>query len=318
MTDRSSANDQQRPPSPRENGAGWPEAAAAIRASASSIPRFLSGLRRVQPAREGSAKSLTASATSRPEDLTGGLIEEVRPTVRSTAPQLVPGTRVIGYITVADDDPVLDEGLDVIDALCGRAGWILLETVRDLENGPRALQRPGLSYALKKLDAGDADVLVISNARRLSRSIVDLGTLMAWFDNTQATLIALDLDVDTSTSEGQRVATVLATLGAWERERIARRTRIGLEAVKSRGGSVGRPAIKDQPGLTERITEMRAGGMTLQAIADTLNAEAVPTVRGGALWRPSSVQTALGYRRPRGRLPHARLPHQRHGAGGER
>ena len=40
--------------------------------------------------------------------------------------------------------------------------------------------------------------------------------------------------------------------------------------------------------------------MTLQAIADVLNAEGVPTLRGGAMWRPSSVQRAAGYRRPVG------------------
>ena len=43
---------------------------------------------------------------------------------------------------------------------------------------------------------------------------------------------------------------------------------------------------------------MRSANMTLQAIADQLNAEGVPTLRGGAMWRPSSVQAALGYRRP--------------------
>jgi hypothetical protein len=44
---------------------------------------------------------------------------------------------------------------------------------------------------------------------------------------------------------------------------------------------------------------MRNAGMTLQAIADRLNQEGVPTVRGGAMWRPSSVQASLGYKRPR-------------------
>jgi hypothetical protein len=39
--------------------------------------------------------------------------------------------------------------------------------------------------------------------------------------------------------------------------------------------------------------------MTLQAIADVLNAEGAPTARGGAKWRPSSVQSAAGYRRPK-------------------
>jgi hypothetical protein len=38
--------------------------------------------------------------------------------------------------------------------------------------------------------------------------------------------------------------------------------------------------------------------MTLQAIADRLNSENVPTLRGGKKWRPSSIQAPLGYRRP--------------------
>jgi hypothetical protein len=38
--------------------------------------------------------------------------------------------------------------------------------------------------------------------------------------------------------------------------------------------------------------------LTLQAIADELNEEGIPTARGGTEWRPSSVQAALGYKRP--------------------
>jgi hypothetical protein len=57
-------------------------------------------------------------------------------------------------------------------------------------------------------------------------------------------------------------------------------------------------AVSDVPELQRRIAAMREQGMTLQAIADTLNDEGVPTVRGGAQWRPSSVQRATGYRRP--------------------
>jgi hypothetical protein len=48
---------------------------------------------------------------------------------------------------------------------------------------------------------------------------------------------------------------------------------------------------------------MRESGMTLQAIADTLNGEGVPTLRGGSEWRPSSVQAAAGYKRPRRQEP---------------
>ena len=58
------------------------------------------------------------------------------------------------------------------------------------------------------------------------------------------------------------------------------------------------PGVADNPELRDRIARMRADGMTLQQIADRLNADGVPTVRGGAKWRPSSVQAAAGYRRP--------------------
>jgi peptidoglycan hydrolase-like protein with peptidoglycan-binding domain len=58
------------------------------------------------------------------------------------------------------------------------------------------------------------------------------------------------------------------------------------------------PQADDASEVKQRIREMRASGMTLQAIADRLNAENVPTLRGGTKWRPSAVQAATGYRRP--------------------
>jgi Putative peptidoglycan binding domain len=67
-------------------------------------------------------------------------------------------------------------------------------------------------------------------------------------------------------------------------------------ALQANGSS--RSSRHDVPALKERIRQMRASGMTLQAIADRLNAEKVPTLRGGVKWRPSGVQAATGYRRP--------------------
>lgn len=71
-----------------------------------------------------------------------------------------------------------------------------------------------------------------------------------------------------------------------------RRTLIALDTLTPAA------AVADVPELQMRIAAMREQGMTLQAIADALNDEGVPTVRGGAQWRPSSVQRATGYRRP--------------------
>jgi hypothetical protein len=90
-------------------------------------------------------------------------------------------------------------------------------------------------------------------------------------------------------------------VGALEREHEERHLPGDDPARPLRTG--GRPAVADRPLLQRRIATMRASGMTLQAIANTLNREGVPTLRGGAEWRPSSVQAAAGYKRPRRQEP---------------
>jgi hypothetical protein len=139
------------------------------------------------------------------------------------------GDPVIGYVTVpaAADDDAVASACEAIEARCARSGWNLVEVVRDRDHGP-TLERPGLVYALERIRDGDAHALVMSDLQRASRSAVDLGALMEWFRDADATLIALDLDLDTSTAVGRSVAGTLITVGGWQRERIARRTRAGL------------------------------------------------------------------------------------------
>jgi len=231
--------------------------------------------------------------------------------VRRSTSRLAPGETVIGYVTLSPDaaPTEADAPVRAIEAACERSEWELLEVVTDRENGVSSLERPGLARALEQIAAGQARGLVVSDLRRLSRSIIDLGALVEWFSDAHAALVALDLGIDTSTPAGRDLAATLVKLSGWERERIARRNRSGLTAVGTAGKPTGRPSVADRPALLERINAMRAANMTLQGIADQLNAEGVPTLRGGAMWRPSSVQAALGYKRPGSRNnPRGQLP----------
>jgi DNA invertase Pin-like site-specific DNA recombinase len=219
---------------------------------------------------------------------------------------------VIGYLTTSTDAwSDADEGsAAAIEATCEDSAWDLLEIVCDRENG-RTLDRPGLSYALDRIAEGRASGLVVSELQRLSRSPHELVALMAWFRDADATLVALDLDLDTSTPQGRQVARTLIALGNGERGSAQAAQNGGAEARIH-----GRPALKDHPDLVERISTMRSANMTLQQIADQFNADGIPTLRGGKQWRPSSIQAALGYRRPgsRDRLPPLR--HNGRGNGG--
>jgi peptidoglycan hydrolase-like protein with peptidoglycan-binding domain/DNA invertase Pin-like site-specific DNA recombinase len=228
--------------------------------------------------------------------------------------QLAPGDPVIGYLTIPPNFDSSNERASSggIEARCERFGWKLLEIVRDRDQG-RPLERSGLRYALQRIANGEARGLVVGDLQRFGHSIVNLGTLMTWFRDAHAALIALDVELDTSTPEGQQVASTLIAMSVQEHERLAARTPVGVAEGRANGRSTGRPSVSDSPELLERIAAMRAANMTLQAIADALNAEGVPTLRGGAKWRPSSIQAALGYRRPdlQDRLP---VPNDRQNA----
>jgi DNA invertase Pin-like site-specific DNA recombinase len=212
------------------------------------------------------------------------------------------GPPVIGYSSFVEPGGAgraeLKQQATLIAGECQRRGLRLLEMVAEREpaNG-KGLGRPGLDYALERICANQATGLVVTELSRLTRSAPDLGAIIQRLDDCDARLVAGTHALDTKDPNDRRFIDLLVEISHWERERISRRTRKGLEAARRQGRPTGRPAVTDNPDLREWITEMRSRGMTLQAIADELNEHGVPTVRGGAKWRHSSVQATIGYRR---------------------
>jgi len=222
---------------------------------------------------------------------------------------LFPETRVYGYASVSERQGLiinreLREQAEAIAAECERLGLELLRVVSEREPPKgHGLTRPGLEYALRRILDGEAHGLMVCDLSRLTRSSAQLGAILQWFVSHDMRLVAIAEEIDTAEHTGQVTARMLIGFSNRERERITARTRRGLEVARSNGGRPARrPAVIDDPYLRERIQRMREQHMSLQAIADALNAEGVPTVRGGAKWRPSSLQSATGYRRKKPEL----------------
>jgi DNA invertase Pin-like site-specific DNA recombinase len=178
---------------------------------------------------------------------------------------------------------------------CERRGLILLRVVHERDTRRRPLERPGLGYALERIAAGEADGLVVSELSRVTHSAAELGGVLEWLLHHGARFVAAaPPGVDTADEAGRLTVQTIIQVSRWEHRRLVERTRNGILAARRNGPA----SVSDDPELTERIAGMRAAGMTLQAIADQLNASGIPTVRGGTMWRPSSVQGAVGYQRP--------------------
>ena len=140
----------------------------------------------------------------------------------------------------------------------------------------------------------------------------ELLALIDWLGGVDADLIVVDARLDSGSDAGRASIALVREL-----DRLDRARRGGASGVPR----PGRPGISDRsPELAAELAAMRGRGMSLQAIADDLNRRGTPTPRGGTRWRPSSVQSALGYRRPVGPglppLPGSRGPGPPRGPGG--
>jgi DNA invertase Pin-like site-specific DNA recombinase len=251
------------------------------------------------------------TSTSRAPDAVGANAIKASGAAEPSRPGPARERHALGYVCVARDAIARDLPIysTVIKSWIAANQMQLSVIVHDVERGPGERgPRPALRWALERMAAGEADALVTARLAHLSPTAADLPPILRWFSGAQRTLIAIDFGLDTATDGGRLAASALVGVGGWERERLSARTRRGLAAARARGSGGGRPAVADVPELRERIARMREQGMTLQAIADVLNEEGVATLRGGAKWRPSSVQRATGYRRPPSPKPGIELP----------
>jgi DNA invertase Pin-like site-specific DNA recombinase len=208
--------------------------------------------------------------------------------------------RVLGYVSSdagARDalNEIFERQAKQIAAVCRRRRLSLVGVIREREpRRGRALDRPGLGYALELLSAGEASGLVVDEPFRLAPSLSELGGVLDLLLGANVRFLAATPQLDTQERAGRLAIDAIIAISHREHQRLALRTRKGMIAAREKGP----PRVADYPDLEQRIGRMRARGLTLQAIADQLNAEGVPTMRGGAKWRPSSVQVAAGYHRP--------------------
>jgi DNA invertase Pin-like site-specific DNA recombinase len=179
---------------------------------------------------------------------------------------------------------------EAVEQFCRRRGWRLVALLRDVEAESKRGQ-PALINAIERLRIGEASCLVVAEVVQLCPSVAELGEVLEAVARAGGRCVSLEPPFDTGTPVGRTIGCMLETISGWER---ARRLEMTSAARAKAAAAHGIPVE-----LKRRVTRMRRAEMTLQAIADQLNSEGVPTPRGGERWRPSSVQAMLGYKRPR-------------------
>lgn len=223
--------------------------------------------------------------------------------------------RVVGYIRVSTEEQA-SEGVSLaaqeskLQQYAELYEHEVISIWSDAGVSAKSLDRPNLQIALAYLTQGQADGLLIAKLDRLTRSVVDLGTLMSDYFTTYALLSVTD-SIDTHSASGRLVLNVLMSVAQWEREAIGERTAEALAHLKAQGVTLGRAAYgsvrsedSDKNGrrvvvpssseqdTINRIIELRKRGGSLRAICELITEEGHKTKRGGK-WRPKIIRSIL-------------------------
>ncbi len=241
----------------------WPLWAEGRRHDDTDPSRFSGAVRAVAVPREGGEEAthyLVATADADPFWVAQDELDELKPSPAEPGPS--DGPTAIGYVQVppgAGSEQAFRDHVTAIEAECRRRGWQLEQVVRETEPSPGSRgERRGLVHALERIADAEAGAFVVADLRHLTRSASELSTLIEWFADSEATLVALDVGLDTANAESALTRRAIASIGAWE---------------------TARELSPEQSDLLERIVRMRADGLAIDDIASALTTDPPRTTR---------------------------------------
>lgn len=219
--------------------------------------------------------------------------------------------KVISYIRVSTDEQAssgLSLGVQANKTAAYAALYDLeiIEAIEDPGQSAKTLKRPGLQRALKLIDSGQADGLLIYKLDRLTRSVADWQHLIdKYFSEAGGkSLLSVSDSIDTRTAAGRLVLNVLLSVAQWEREAIGERTKQALSHRIDTGKRCGEVRFgydladdgetlipnQDEQAVIALILSMRQAKQSWRKIATTLNQRQIPTKKTLGIWYHSTVK----------------------------
>lgn len=196
-------------------------------------------------------------------------------------------TKAIGYIRVstekqADHGVSMEAQAEKLNAYAMLYDIELVDMVIE-QGSAKCLQREGLQSVLARLEAGEAEALIVVKLDRLTRSVADLGRLVDTYFQ-QFALLSVGEQIDTRSAAGRLVLNVLASVSQWEREVIGERTSAAMQHMRNQNKYTGGKAPygynlvngdlvenDDEQEVIKLVAKYKAKGLSLRKIAAVLD-----------------------------------------------
>jgi len=217
--------------------------------------------------------------------------------------------RVAGYIRVSTEEQAkegysLDAQRDKLISFCKSQDWTLVEIYVEEGKSAKDMNRPELQRLLSDAKTGQYDVILVYRLDRLTRSVMDLYTLLQTFEEYNVKFKSATEIYDTTTAMGKLFITIVAALAQWERENLSERVRFGMEELVRGGKWPGGPApygyvwdgenmhiVPEEARILRELRRLYMSGEGLGSTARALNARGL--LRRGNTWSAQSVWYVL-------------------------
>lgn len=185
--------------------------------------------------------------------------------------------------TAGDQEP--ENQLVPLRAFAAARDWKI--AAEYVDRAPAGQMPRRLEWYRLRRDArrGRFDVVLVWKLDRAFRSVLAAETDLRDFNAHGVAFICTTQPIDTSSTTGRLLFTILAALAQMERELISERTRAGLERARAAGATFGRP-----PGRKDRRKRSRRTKAEIRSDALAIRAE----VLDGELLEPNLSERMYG------------------------
>jgi DNA invertase Pin-like site-specific DNA recombinase len=171
------------------------------------------------------------------------------------------------YARVSTKDQSCELQLRDLRTYCQARGVDLVREYIDVGQSGATDSRPQLNMLMGDARKRQFDAIVVWRFDRFARSTKHLLSALEEFRCLGIQFISYQENMDTSTSLGQALFTIVSAVAQLERDLIRERVSAGIRNARANGKKLGRPTSRVD---RERIIELKAQGQSLRQIAACL------------------------------------------------
>lgn len=222
--------------------------------------------------------------------------------------------RLIGYVRVSrvagrDGERFIspDVQRDRIGSYAAAQGHAVTDILEDLDQPGSRYERPGFQEALRRVETGEADGIIVAAIDRFARSVPDAAAALRRLDDAGAVLVSVADALDTSTPVGKFARMMMLALAELELDRIRQSWDTTRARAISRGVAIQKAPVGYQRGddgrlkidpaaaaVIREVFRRRASGESWRTLCNLLD-EKLPR-NGAGRWPIQTVATIVANR----------------------